>query len=323
MKTTLKTKTKPPLSATLTPQTEETQAPAPESTYALAVLHERIGPADPALMTRMLTGINDADLVALGADISSSRVLTDTTRIYGIVYDYWQRASTVQRRRLRGFTLQKLAVAVEQAHLLEQMQGRKRTKKSSDGTTRATLDTASKYTRASGLTLRDQAANALRDAAGQNPVLRQEVLTSIGVADSPEAVALGLGNLAKVLRRWLGSGDEVLLARLETAALDEEYAVELVQAEQEILAAATAARLRPSDTTQGEIDRLDGINLMLLGEIVRAFEHAHNIDPTIPRPALIATRRIFNRNTKKAPADPAKPPATPTPPVPSCDPPTA
>lgn len=304
MKKTPKTQT--PFTATTTTPTPQTEAPVPESTYALGVLHERIGPADPALMTRMLAGANDADLVALGADISSGRIITDATRIYNIIYDYWQRAPGVQRRRLRGFTLQKLAVAVEQAHLLEQMQGRKRTKKSSDGTARATLDTATETTRAGSLALRDQAANTLRDAAGLNPVLREEVTTSVGTAGSPDELALGLGNLAKVLRRWLASGDEALQARLEAAALDEEYAQELVQAGQGLLAVATAARLRPTETEQGDLDRLDGINLLLLGQIVRAFEHAHNLDPTIPRPTFIAARRAFNRRTKKAkPATPA------------------
>ncbi|HEX2567990.1 MAG TPA: hypothetical protein VH877_00440 [Polyangia bacterium] len=301
-------RTQKPLTKTPTPQT---QAPAPESTYALGVLRERIGPPAPAIRDRMLTGMTDADLVALGADIASSRIVTDTTRIYNIVYDYWQRATPAQRRRLRGFTLPKLAVAVEQAHLLEQMQGRKRTKKSSDGTTRATLAAAFETARTSGMALRDQAASALQDIASLNPVLRQEVTTSVGTADTPDALALGLSNLAKVLRRWLASGDEVLTARLEAAALDEEYAAELAQAGQEILTAGTAARLRPTDTEQGNLDRLDGINLMLLGEIVRAFEHAHNIDPTIPRPTFIATRRIFNRPGKKKPTEstPAEPPA--------------
>jgi hypothetical protein len=40
---------------------------------------------------------------------------------------------------------------------------------------------------------------------------------------------------------------------------------------------------------------------MLLGHVIRAFDNAHDQDPTIPTLVPIATRRMFNRRsyTKK------------------------
>ncbi|HEX2568166.1 MAG TPA: hypothetical protein VH877_01325 [Polyangia bacterium] len=283
--------------------------PTAEPPYALGILAERVGPADPTLLTQVLAGAPTANLVALGATISTRRIVTDATRLYGLIHDYWQRATPEKRRRVRGFSLPLLAVAVDQAYRLEQMMDRQRTKRAADGTTRAVLDATLKAARDTGLGLRDQAASALLDAAGQDPVLREELTSSVGRADPPDALALGLANLAKLLRRWLGLGDAALATRLALANLDEGYASELDQAGQQLLAAATAARLRPTPVTQGELDLLEGINLMLLGQIVRAFRHAHQLDPTIPRPIPIATRRFFSRRSPQKPASPKTAPA--------------
>ncbi|HLM74359.1 MAG TPA: hypothetical protein VK459_16755, partial [Polyangiaceae bacterium] len=46
------------------------------------------------------------------------------------------------------------------------------------------------------------------------------------------------------------------------------------------------------------LDRADGINVLLLGQLIRAFDGAHNINPTVPRLVPISTRRLFNRRKK-------------------------
>jgi len=51
--------------------------------------------------------------------------------------------------------------------------------------------------------------------------------------------------------------------------------------------------------TQANLDLHDGINVVILGQIIRAFERAHDLDPTIPRLVPISTRRLFNRKPAK------------------------
>ncbi|WP_437326816.1 hypothetical protein [Sorangium sp. So ce381] len=56
---------------------------------------------------------------------------------------------------------------------------------------------------------------------------------------------------------------------------------------------------RQRSHARGDLDRADGINLILLEQIVRVFERANEQDPTIPRLVPIATRRLFSRSTRK------------------------
>ena len=57
---------------------------------------------------------------------------------------------------------------------------------------------------------------------------------------------------------------------------------------------------RPSDEQrrQAELDWLDGVNLQVLDEVVHAFEAAHDLDPSIPRLAPIATRWLSSKRSK-------------------------
>ena len=92
--------------------------------------------------------------------------------------------------------------------------------------------------------------------------------------------------------------------RLALAALDRPFADELAQASERVRAADEASLNRPAETalSQGELDYLDGMCLTLLGQLIRAFDSGHAIDPRIPRLPPIATRRVFQRNRRAAPS---------------------
>jgi hypothetical protein len=72
--------------------------------------------------------------------------------------------------------------------------------------------------------------------------------------------------------------------------------VELDHASEAVRGSEAKARRRSAvaRVTQAQLDRQDGINIVLLGQIIRSFEHAHDRDPTIPRLVPIATRRLFS-----------------------------
>ena len=57
-----------------------------------------------------------------------------------------------------------------------------------------------------------------------------------------------------------------------------------------------------------EVDRWDGINLVLLRRLVRVFEAAHAVDNTVPRLTPIALRTIFGVRAQKHKEEPAPSP---------------
>ncbi|WP_437894315.1 hypothetical protein [Sorangium sp. So ce124] len=279
----------------------EAQDGEQDATHALELLAADVGEPPKSSLKAILAGTTDADLVSVGKTILSSRIVTDAARIYRKAWDFYQQATDEQKRRLRGFSKPLLALAVQQALALEKLDRQRATTNASAGIARAGQDKASEAAQSRAIELRDQAYDALRDASGRDEKLRAQVDAAFGTAATSETLAGGLQQTAKLLRRWLKSDDEALTGRLELASLDESYAKELDDAARELRVAVADATNRPVDAkvTQGALDRADGINILIMGQIIRAFDGAHGIDPTIPRLVPISTRRLFNRNTKK------------------------
>jgi len=93
--------------------------------------------------------------------------------------------------------------------------------------------------------------------------------------------------------------------RLTNAWLDETEASlpELKKLGEKAAAVRTAAPVSAS-----EVDLRDGWALMLLDEIVTAFDRAHDADPTIPRINVYSLRRALRTpSTKKSPSEPVSP----------------
>ncbi|XXX74061.1 hypothetical protein WMF30_41085 [Sorangium sp. So ce134] len=292
-------------------QLHEGQGEEQEPTHVLELLAADVGEPPKSSLKAILSGTTDADLVSVGKTILSSRIVTDAARIYRKAWDFHEQATDEQRRRLRGFSKPLLALAVQQALALERLDRQRAAASASAGVARAGQTKASEAAQSRAIELRDQAYDALRDAAGRDERLRAQVDAAFGTAATGESLAGGIEQTAKLLRRWLKSEDEALTARLELASLDESYAKELEAAARELRSAMANAANRPADgkATQGALDRADGINILIMGQIIRAFDGAHGIDPTIPRLVPISTRRLFNRNTRKKADQPEAPPA--------------
>ncbi len=133
-----------------------------------------------------------------------------------------------------------------------------------------------------------------------------------GTADDGEKLSRGLASLAKLLTDWLASADPQLKGRLVLGNLTSDLVDELTTAGEAVRSTTEGARRRPTGgkVTHGELDRADGINMLLLAQIIRAFDGAHALDPTIPRLRPVATRRLFNRTTSSKKKAPPVAPAT-------------
>jgi hypothetical protein len=280
--------------------TKKDSLPDPTDAHALASLSKEIGKPDMKLLAGLLAGMTPAQLVAIGRTIDTRRIIKDAIRIYGEAWAWWKGASKAERAGVKGLSLPLLAIAVHMALELEKFRASLEDAGATEGADRAEKDSKAETVSSEAIHLRDQAADALRDAAAQDTGLRDAAKLAVGTAETPDALARGLGNLAKLLRDWLGRDDADLAARLELASLDAEYADELDAAAKGVrkahAARTTGAR---AQLAQGELDRQDGISVLLLGQILRAFDSAHTRNPTVPKLVPISTRRLFSRRAGK------------------------
>ncbi len=270
--------------------------------HRLENLAAAVGKPDGSLLDALLEGTSDAELVKLGRSIRTERILVDTARIFATAWGWWKEASQEEHAMLRGASQELLVVAIHQALELERLRALREGAASAEETSRAALEQEAELAVATGLALRDQAYDAMRDAAGQDMKLRSEVAAAVGTAENEEALALGLEALARVLNEWLTpkKGESAISVRLTLANLDKDYATALHAAALRVrTTAAKVGGIAPnSKVTQGDLDRAEGINVLLLGQLIRAFDGAHNINPTVPRLVPISTRRLFNRRKK-------------------------
>ncbi|KYF71321.1 hypothetical protein [Sorangium cellulosum] len=275
----------------------------------LESLADRLGTPEPGLLESLLDGTSESQLVERGRQIASSRVLTDVRRLYATAHACWSSASKEKRERLRGFSPELLALAVEQALALERLLDAHESAGQKKDATRATRDAALRETLSRALLLRDQAYEVLRGVGGSGKEAREALAQAVGTAEDPAALARGLVQLAALGNRYLVQKKGPLAVRARLMRLDKDYVERLEGTAREVTQAAKTAAARPAGqkVTAGDLDRADGINLILLEQIVRVFERANEQDPSIPRLVPIATRRLFSRRTRKkvtgAPSD--------------------
>lgn len=271
--------------------------------HSLEELCEHLGAADTALLDAVLDAFPREAFIALGAQIESDRVIADTSRIYSHAYDFWTTATLRQRDVLVGFSPELLSVAVDRAYalwsLFDQVSG--------DAASEATLsDPRQINARVAynlAITLRDQAKTVLRTIAGRNDRLRHHVDSLVDEATDAEAVARSLEQLSELAEEMLEHVGDSLSQRVRLARLTPDYVTRLREKAVDVIDTAKRARggapkAPPKTSREIELDFLDGVNLHVLGEVVHAFESAHELDASVPRLSPIATRRFLARRSK-------------------------
>ena len=162
-----------------------------------------------------------------------------------------------------------------------------------------------------------KAAQVLTQVAGSEAPYAAQAAQAIGTVKTADDRVRSLKNLATTLAGWLALDPSAPIhVRATSAGLDAEYVAELKEAAQKVKTAAAGAEKRGGgkSVTQGDLDRKDGANLLLLDAIIAAFDGANQRDASIPRLIPIATRSYFGRRVKKQPptaATATTPAATP------------
>lgn len=279
--------------------------------HALDDLVARVGKNNPKALEAIVSGTSNDELIEDGASIATPRIVVDAVRLYGEALDFFDRATPAQKTLLRGASVELIGIAVHHLNALRKLEASGTERSQGTSADRAVVTQDLQDALSAAIVVRDQAYRAMRDASRIKRYTVQ-LDEAFGVADPPEKLAAGLAAMAQLLRTWLGSDDGALVARLDLAHLDKAYANELNDAALSVRKSLAAAAKRTSSKAhQAELDREDGVQILLLGQIIRAFESAHARDATIPRLVPISTRRLFSRRFKKS-ADAAAPAASPT-----------
>lgn len=242
--------------------------------------------------------------IEAGSTIASRHVLSDAPRILGTAYQFLTTAGADLVGRVDA-SLELVAVGVSKALELRALLANTHRTQSSDGVEMATAEKTARAAFEQAILLRDQTETLLRALAGRAEVLRSRIGDTAGTAETAEALAQGLEALAKQLRVFLADKTPALVQRVKLFKASEARAKLLDQTAALVRSTAQAADARAAaKVRQLEIDCLDGENLHILGELIRAFEAAHDAHAGIPRLIPIATRRLLGKRPKrdKAPA---------------------
>ena len=284
----------------------------------LAEIQKLVGAPNPALLNARNKPTDRETHRLVGVQIRSSRVLTDLSRLVGLSYAWWSTATPEKRKKVRGFSLSLLQVAVHYSLELEAAAKGAEDTQHEDLAARQANEKAAAKAFASALAAREQLTTALRSAAGTDVLWRSRVDTAVGRADDAGTLASGIERLVKVGEEMLGSNNDDIVALAEAAQLDNEYLADALAEAAGLQAADERAgvRLTATKLSQGDLDVLDGVNLSLLSDMVDAFEKAHDRDGTIPRLVPISTRRVLGMFGK------AQPVVTPLEPIAGDGPPT-
>lgn len=260
-------------------------------------LHAKLGAPDEAHRKAIVDEETREEFIALGVQIASRHILSDAPRIYGVAYEFLRTATAAQRASL-DVSLDLIAVGV---HLTIQLRDLTNKVRKTDDAGEAALRAAEREAAsafAAGLGLRTRTVRLLKGIAGRSPELRARVDDCTGTAETAEALAQGLEAQAELMRELLAQKKEDIAVRAKLYCMDEERAVKLDDAAEAIRKTAAAADARSVlKVRQLEIDFLDGVNIHVLGEVINAFEGAHDMDASIPRLVPIAARRLLGKHS--------------------------
>jgi hypothetical protein len=283
---------------------DEEEPMANKDTYTLNDIRDILGTPTELQAQANAPTEPDAELIRLGAQIASGRILTDVEGLYGLAYTFWLKTTPAQKDLLMGFSEEVLCYAVDRALALREL-----TTATDDAGFLDTKELARRKTAAAtafsdGLALRDRAQNILKKAA-PNEETKRKVIDSVGTAEDDDKLAAGLDRLAAIGQTFLNPADDIAKARISAVRLSDTFIKSLGDAAKKVRKTAedAAARTTIKKTTQGDIDRLDGVNLILLGDIVTTFEDAHDSDPSIPRLVPTSTRRLLGKKTQSPAKD--------------------
>jgi hypothetical protein len=260
------------------------------------------GEVPEAEVLRLVEGHGRDALVALGAELATSRVSTDCSRDYGRAWDWYRTATEAQKDLLPALSEDLLRAAIwaaRRGELLEEALSRGGTV---NDTSTALRQADAAEARKRGKACRNQQDALLRIIAGGHPALVALVDGAFGTAPDDKALSDSIARQVALGRQWLASTDAGIVERRRKTRLGAELLDRNAALAEEVRdkgAAAESTRVL-TGVTQSDVDYWDGVNLTIYRRIVEIFEAGRDSDPTILRLSPIALRRYFSFRRRKS-----------------------
>lgn len=273
-------------------------------TYTLPGIVKSLGAATEAEVAHYTEGTTKADLITEGARVGTSRIDTDTARLYGIAADFLKKANPEQLDALMGVSLEMIRVAAWAAQKgssnFEALQKAKR----KGGGDKEQLAVAADKVRTQAMQRRTALRRGLRALAAGDAALLARIEHANGTAEEPKTLADGLSSLVEVAEDILKKPSDSMKVRLKDARLSKAMLDQDRALATKARAAGEEAQgvVGGGEVSQADVDYWDGINLFLLGNIMGVFDSGNTLDPSIPR---LSPNALFSYYSRRRPSSKA------------------
>lgn len=286
---------------------------AEQTTLSLEQLQALYPAPPPELRAALLQGQTTEHFKEMGARMESDPVVAEGSNVVAKAHQFLLTATEPQRKTLRGCSRNVLGMAIHELVTLKTLANSVANVTNVSKTEKAAREKQAVKTRARAMGLERQAETLLRRAAFKDPALLAKVDGYCAAVEDHVGLSQRMQNKAALIREWCSSTDASMKVKVEFADLDVTYAAALEEAARQVLETGNAAQAAVRrGVEQGEQDVQDGLCMFLTLEIARAFDAAHDLDPTIPRVVPVMIRRALGY---RAPKKPVKAPAPVTPPT--------
>ncbi len=283
----------------------------PDPTHTLEDLSDQLGATTDSQLRSYFGGVADSVPIALGKRVATTRIVTDAPHIVGSALVFLDTATDQQKPWIAAITHDTLRLAIGATVLAHQLyQARQQALK-------ASRDQQGEHQAVSEQVLRPAIScrgvlHGIVDkiACGAEPY-DARIRTASNKSEIPLEVCASLDALIDVGRQILKDKNPGIVARRKTTSLTGAWldnAADVSSTVRHAADRASAVRTNP-EIAQPEVDLHDGWAMMLLDEIVTAFDNAHDADPSIPRLNVYSLRNVLRAPSGQK----AKPPVAETP----------
>ncbi len=283
-----------------------TDEPAPVARYTWDEIRARVPAADEATVARYAVIAPTNELIKEGALVRSERILTDLRLWLGEIIAWWSKLTPEERTNVVGFSDTRLQVVTHHAFALADLSRRAANPHAKSDHAEAVALADAAYARAQHQrrllrAVLDQAASAAEGFAAR-------VAAADGAASDAAALERTLGALVTLARDTLQRGGPVaavLSADGLTPAALQRYEATLAALRETHEKTRGAAGSGP--VAQADLDRQDGLLLLLMENLRKTFRALRAEDRRAPQLIARSTASYFGRRSRKADAAPEPP----------------
>lgn len=278
------------------PVTETRDAPVPAAHTRhftdIAALSTHLGVATLDEVRVITAAHSDTDLVALGDEIATPRITSDSVRVYNVAANFFETASAEDQEDLDlSPDVVRIGAwaAAEDARVNESLRASKGDAKAREAGALAEAE----ETVARAVSEKKKLVATLR-SVGQRQATEAAIAHALAPAQHNETSTgpdVSLRVLVAEGRALLASKDEGIRKRVPMYRLT---AAKLDKVDKLRLEAASAAKLIAAPkavVTQHDVDWWDGASVVILQSVVQAFQAGHATNPRIPSIELVSLRK--------------------------------